>query len=52
MAVDPQRTRKIEAVERSYRKVNWSRFAYTRKGRMSWADWFPLPKPKGRKAYD
>jgi hypothetical protein len=39
MAVDLYRTRKIEAVEKQ-RKVNWEHFSMTRKGMMSWANWF------------
>jgi hypothetical protein len=32
--------KKIEAVEKTRRNINWRYFSNTKRGSMSWADWF------------
>lgn len=39
---------KLETHERRWRERSWRHFSQTRRGRMSWADWFPLPRPVDR----
>lgn len=33
---------KLELAEKQNRNKPWRHFSYTRKGRMSWADWFTV----------
>ena len=45
MAIDPARTRKINAVERQKRGNGWWRHrGLSRTGRMSWANWFIMAR--------
>lgn len=41
--------RKLEKFEKHWRERNWSHFSYSRKGCMSWANWFHRYRYKRRR---